>query len=172
MKDNIILRIGSGAFLRNNDHYLLLKRSPEKDLAPNVWSCIGGHMEENELGNPFETCIREINEETGITKEHIFNLKLRYIMVRKYKNTIRQYFIYFGETDADEIVNSKEGTLHWIKEEELLTKEYSRTFAEMLKHYFQNKSEPEEKIIVGVAGGESNELKMSWSILEDYEHNV
>ena len=71
--DNIITaKIGSGAFLKNNDRYLLIKRSPEKEIAPNVWSCIGGHMEKEEINDPLVTCLREIEEETGITKEHIF----------------------------------------------------------------------------------------------------
>ena len=166
--DNIITaKIGSGAFLKNNDHYLLIKRSPEKEIAPNVWSCIGGHMEKEEINNPLATCLREIEEETGITKEHIFNIELKYIMIRQYKNLIRQYYIYFGETDIVKTNNTKEGTLYWINENELLTKEYSNTFTEMLEHYIKNKQN--ENIFVGVAGNNCGKLKMSWSILEDYE---
>jgi len=166
--DNIITtKIGSGAFLKNNDRYLLIKRSPEKEIAPNVWSCIGGHMEKDEINNPLVTCLREIEEETGITKEHIFNIELKYIMIRQYKNLIRQYYVYFGETDIEKTNNTKEGTLYWINENELLTKEYSNTFTEMLEHYIKNKQN--ENIFVGVVGNNCGKLKMSWSILEDYE---
>jgi 8-oxo-dGTP diphosphatase len=169
MGNKIILLNSSGAFLINGDSYLLMKRSPTREIAPNLWSCVGGHMEENEINNPFETCVREIWEESGISKEHIYNLKLRYIIIRQYKNIIRQNYIYFGETDVKEIVNTEEGTLHWIKEENLLEKEYTKTYTEMVKHYIQNKSIYKDKIIVGIAGNESGGLKMSWSILEDFE---
>jgi hypothetical protein len=50
-------------------------------------------------------------EETGITKEHIHNIKLRYI-TWQYKNIIRQNYIYFGETDTKELIETEEGTLY------------------------------------------------------------
>ncbi|MDR2446949.1 MAG: NUDIX domain-containing protein [Treponema sp.] len=56
-------------FLKNNGLYLLMKRSPGRKMAPNVWSCIGGHMEPHEINDPLEICLREAKEETGITKE-------------------------------------------------------------------------------------------------------
>jgi 8-oxo-dGTP diphosphatase len=168
MDNKIILENGSGAFLINEGCYLLMKRSPNREIAPNLWSCVGGHMEENELNNPFETCIREIWEETGISKDHIFNLNLRYIIIRRKENIIRQNYLYFGETDKKSFINTDEGTLHWIKEENLLEKEYTKTYTEMMKHYLQNKSAYKEKIIVGIAGNESNKLKMNWSMLEDF----
>jgi 8-oxo-dGTP diphosphatase len=122
---------------------------------------VGGHMEENEINNPFETCVREIWEESGISKEHIYNLKLRYIIIRQYKNIVRQNYIYFGETSVKEIVNTEEETLHWIKEKNLLEKEYTKTYTEMVKHYIQNKNIYKDKIIVGIAGNELGGLKMN-----------
>jgi ADP-ribose pyrophosphatase YjhB (NUDIX family) len=69
-KNNIIsLENTSGAFLKNNGKYFLMKRSAERKIATNVWSCVGGHMEQNEINNPLDTCLREIREETGIKKE-------------------------------------------------------------------------------------------------------
>jgi 8-oxo-dGTP diphosphatase len=169
MENNIILQNASGAFLINNGHYLLMRRSPTREIAPNLWSCVGGFIDEKELNNPLETCLREITEETGITNEHIFNLELKYIIIRRYKNIIRQNYIYFGETDINEFKNTEEGTLHWIKEEELLTLEYTKTYTEMIKHYLKNKNRLNDKIAVGVAGNELSQLKMNWSIVEDFE---
>ena len=169
MENNIILENASGAFLVNNGHYLLIKRSPTREIAPNLWSCVGGFMDDKELNYPIETCLREITEETGITNEHIFNLNLKYIIIRQYRNTIRQNYIYFGETDISEFKNTEEGTLHWIKEEELLTLEYTKTYTEMLKHYLKNKNMLDGKIVIGVAGKYIYQLKMNWSIVEDFE---
>ena len=167
MDIKIILENSSGAFLKNENRYLLIKRSPNRKIAPNLWSCIGGHMEKDEINNPLEACLREIEEETGIKREHIYNMNLRYIIIRQYKNVIRQNYIYFGETDQKEFTDTEEGTLHWIDEKNLLTKEYTKTYMEMIKHYIENKFN--KKIIMGIAGKELNGLKMNWSILEDFE---
>jgi len=166
-KNDIILQNASGAFLINGNRYLLIKRSPTRSIAPNLWSCVGGHMENQELNNPLEACIREIEEETGIKKENIFDLELRYIIIRLYKNTVRQNYIYFGKTDKTEIVDTEEGKLHWIEEEDLLNREFTKTYTEMMKHYLKNKYC--DKVYVGVAGKEANNLKMNWSLLEDFE---
>jgi hypothetical protein len=50
-------------------------------------------------------------------------LKLRYIIIRLYKNIIRQNYIYFGKTDVKEYIDTAEGTLHWVLEKDLLHKE-------------------------------------------------
>jgi 8-oxo-dGTP diphosphatase len=171
MNDTIILQNSAGAFLENNGYYLLMKRSSERKIAPNVWSCVGGHMESNEINNPKETCLREIEEETGITKDHIFNLKLRYIIIRLYKNIIRQSYIYFGKTDVKEYIDTEEGTLHWILEKDLLNKEYSKTYTEMMKHYIKT-PDKQKRVIICVAENNLGVLKMNWSILEDFEKIV
>ena len=167
MENKIILQNGSGAFLRNGNRYLLMKRSPDRIFAPNKWSCIGGKFIEEELNDPLKACYREIKEETGIKKEHISYLKLRYIIIRRAENIIRQNYLYFGETDIIEFKNTKEGSLHWIEEENLIEKEFTETFKEMIKHFLENKSN--DKIIVGVAGKDKNRLKMEWNVLEDFE---
>jgi len=169
MPSNIVLQNASGAFLKNGDNYLLIKRSENREIAPGFWSCVGGHMEGNEINNPLETCLREIKEETGITEDHIFNLHLRYIIIRRYRNIIMQSYIYFGETDKNEYINTAEGTLHWIHEEELYKKKYTRTYAEMIKHYLQNKEVLSEKLVLGVAEKKLGQLEMNWSVLEDFE---
>jgi 8-oxo-dGTP diphosphatase len=167
MGNKIILQNSSGAFLKNGESYLLIKRSPTRIIAPNVWSCIGGHMGKDEINDPLEACLREVEEETGIKREHVYNLNLRYIIIRQYKNIIRQNYIYFGDTDIKEFKDTEEGTLHWIEEEKLLEKEFTKTYVEMMKHYLQNKYN--KKIVVGIAGKESNKLNMNWAIVEDFE---
>lgn len=75
----ITLSIATAAFLKRGSDYLLMKRAPNRKVAPGVWSGVGGHMECDELNNPQKTCLREVLEETGITKEQIQDLKLRYL---------------------------------------------------------------------------------------------
>ena len=145
-----------------------MKRSKNKAIAPNVWSCIGGKMEANEMNDPLSACFREIEEETGIKRENIHNLRLRYIIFRQKKNIIRQNYIYFGETDKMECKITEEGATHWINENELDKKMYSQTYAEMINHFMQNKSSL--NIFTGIAGMENGMLKMNWSVLQDFEN--
>jgi len=168
MKDKIITENMAGAFLKKDGKYLLMQRSPNRKFAPNIWSCIGGHMEADEINDPYKACLREIEEETGIKKENIFNLKLRYIIIRQKENILKQSFVYFGNTNIDEFKETEEGKLYWIKREELLNKEYTMTFTEMMKHYILT-PDIDERIIIGIAGKENNKLKMNWAIIEDFE---
>jgi 8-oxo-dGTP diphosphatase len=167
MDDSIFLLIGSAALLKNGNNYLLMKRSLKRKIAPNVWSCVGGKMEKEELNDPLSTCFREIEEETGIKKKNIYNLNLRYIIIRQAKNIIRHNYIYIGETDVKSLIKTDEGTLHWIQEEKLLLLEYTYTHYEMIKHYLQNKSN--EKIMIGIAGKNKKGPKINWLKLEDFE---
>lgn len=164
----IVLQNGAAAFLKRDGHYLLMKRSPERTVAPNVWSCVGGHIEPYELNDPRSACLREINEETGIPADHVFNLELRYIIIRRSRDIIRQNYIYFGETDIEEFTDTDEGTLHWIHQSELLDREFTQTFAAMLHHYLHT---PDRKgrVVIGVAENSAGKLQMSWSAVEDFE---
>jgi len=49
-----------------------------------------------------------------------------------------------------------------------LEKEYTKTYMKMMQHYLKT-PDPEERIIVGIAGKQSGNLFMNWSILEDFE---
>lgn len=164
----ITLQNGAAAFLKHNGQYLLIKRAPGRKIAPNVWSGVGGHIEQHELNNPTEACLREIYEETGISKDHIFNMELRYLIIRRSKDVIRQNYIYFGETDIVDFVDTDEGTLHWVPEPELFKREFTKTFDAMLHHYIDT---PDNmgRVVVGTAQSNSGNPKMIWSHLEDWE---
>jgi 8-oxo-dGTP diphosphatase len=164
----INLSNGAAAFLRSGDEYLLMKRADSRRIAPGVWSAVGGKMERDELNDPQAACLREIEEETGITQ--IRDLTLRYVIIRRYRDTIRQTYIYFGETDEEPSVTTDEGELHWISESELLDRTYTKTFAAMLRHYLTT-PDP-ERVIVGAAENEIGECRMVWSAIEDFEADV
>ena len=166
--DRIILENSAAAFLKRDGFYLLMKRSSARKMLPNIWSGVGGHIDPHELNDPMTACLREIFEETGITENHIFKLALRYIIIRRAKNVIRQNYIYFGETDIAEVADTDEGTLHWIAEAELLNREYSKTFEAMLKRFIDA---PDQKgrVVVGVAENANGVLQMNWSAMEDFE---
>ena len=157
----------AGAFLKRDGHYLLMKRSPDKKIAPGVWSNVGGRMELQDKGDPLTACYREVFEETGIPAGRIYNLILRYIIIRKAGDIIRQNYVYFGETDMAEFIDTDEGTLHWVPEEELLNREYTQTFAAMMRHYLY--TPVDDRVVVGVAENNAGSLHMSWAVVEDFE---
>ena len=165
----IKLRNSAGAFLRRAGHFLLIKRSTDKEIAPGVWSCIGGHMEQGELNDPLECALREIEEETGITRGHVFGMELRYVLFRRSKDEIRQSYIYFGETDAADFTDTDEGTLHWIPEGELRDREYTKPFAVMLRHYTETPDE-HRRVVVGTAGIRDERFHMSWAVAEEFDY--
>jgi len=125
-------------------------------------------MEPDEINDPMAACLREVHEETGITKEHIYNLELRYIIIRRAVDTIRQNYIYFGETDTADFIDTREGTLHWVPEAELLDREFTRTFDAMLRHYLHTPDE-KKRIVAGIAEKIDGTLHMTWSTVEDFE---
>ena len=123
-------------------------------------------MEPHEINDPLTACYREIEEETGITE--IDSLRLLYIVTRRSRDEIRQNYIFFGETTQTNIAQTDEGTLHWVPKEELLCREYTKSFAAMLKHYVKRKTH-DRAIYVGVAGNDNGNLRMHWSRCEDFE---
>ncbi len=163
----IKLQNAVAAFLLHDGHYLLILRSKEKKIAPGVWSGIGGKLEQNELNEPEAACLREIEEETGITAEHIHDLKLRYIIIRRTEDTIRQSYIYFGKTAIQTFTDTDEGKLYWISESELLNRTFTKTFELMLKHF--TIVPDTERVVVGVAENGGGQCHMTWSAVEDFE---
>ena len=164
----ITLRNGVTAFLHNNGEYLLMKRADNRKIAPGVWSGVGGHMEQSEINDPLTACYREIEEETGISRDKISSLKLLYIITRRSKDEIRQSYIYFGETAREEVIQTDEGDLFWIAEGALLEREYTKTFTVMLEHYTR-RSRDDRAVYVGVAENSNGRLRMNWARCVDFD---
>lgn len=158
----INMRIMTAAYLFNkNNDVLMLKRSKDKFLASNLWTGIGGHVETYEYNNPEKACYREIFEESNIKASEIENLTLRYILLRRDKNEIRQHYIYFGKTLKMTINYCDEGELHWINLSEILNLDMPLTVKHMFKHFFTS---PNENIVYI---GSINKSQIEWSKLVD-----
>ncbi len=157
----IRMRIMTGAYLINDNKLLMLKRSKERALASNLWTGIGGHVEASEQNSPEESCLREIFEETGIKSKEIKQFELRYILIRRSKDEIRQHYIYFGNISKINFINSDEGTLHWINLSNVLNLEMPLTVKHMLLHFLNNLKE--QSVFVGTI----NQSKMVWSCLSE-----
>jgi 8-oxo-dGTP diphosphatase len=157
----ITMRKMTGAYLFNDKKILMLKRSKERTLASNLWTGIGGHIETDEHSSPEKACLREIYEETGIKSNQIEQLELRYILLRRSQDEIRQHYIYFGKTSIGNFINSDEGELHWIDISDILHLEMPITVTHMLKHFLNNPNG--QSVFVGSV----NKSQMEWSRLSE-----
>jgi len=153
-------RITAGAFLICGNKVLLMKRGLHKKMGPGMWAGIGGHMEMGDITDPralnlIETCYREVEEESGIAKKDIFNLKLRYIAVRKLDTEVRFHHFFMGEV-AEEMPLPKceEGELHWMDINDVCNLQMSTTTGSAVKHWLDN---PKCEAIYMVAVNKTND---------------
>ena len=138
----------------------------ERKFAPGLWAVVGGHIEPEEMNNPQTTCVREIEEETGIKKADINNLQLKFIVMRKSAKEIRIQYVYDCDTTQVELVQSNEGMLYWIDEEDVLNRKLSFTTIEIFKKLAMDDV---HRVQVGVVNEVEGLPEMSWSPIEDWD---
>lgn len=103
---------------RVNSTTLMLHRvKKEMDMHRGKWNGLGGKFEPGE--SPEECVIREILEESGL---QIQNPKLHgFITFPAFDGVDDWYvFIYSASEFTGTLIDSPEGHLHWVKDEELL----------------------------------------------------
>lgn len=61
--------VGLAAVIEKDDKFLVFKRSPKRDFAPNSWEPVTGRLEEEK--NPEDGVLREIEEEIGVKAQII-----------------------------------------------------------------------------------------------------
>ena len=142
----------SAVFLENDGKYLLMKRGADRRMFPNVWGAVGGGARDDELASPETTVLREIYEETGIERERIFDLRLRYVHIKRYSDCVVTHYIFFGRTDKHALGVTDEGTLHWIARDEVTEREYTAVIRAIVRHYFAVGEGADEVYLVGENG--------------------
>jgi 8-oxo-dGTP diphosphatase len=115
-----------------------------------MWASVGGHLEPEEIGDPELACYREIEEETGMTRSCILDLKLQYVLLRLNRSEFRQQFVYTAYTSTREVWQTDEGELYWIPREQVLDREIPFIFHKLLEHYWA--AGPSPHIWLGAAG--------------------
>jgi len=112
------MKIGTLCYLQNNNSTLMLYRNKkENDIHENKWNGLGGKLESGE--SPEECIIREVKEESGYD---INNPTLRGIMTFPKFDMVNDWivFLYTCSEFSGNIIDSNEGELEWIKDENLL----------------------------------------------------
>jgi len=161
----MVFLMWSGAFLKHDGKVLLLRRSETRRYHPGKWSYIGGNIEIGET--PIEACYREITEESGISRESVISLNLLYILIRQTGGELRQNYIYFGESLHDNVIDTDEGQLSWVNENELAQYDFSATYKAMIEHYMA-RNPADRNLYVGVSEIENDILNMTFTKCEDF----
>src|SRR6266705_3523935 len=116
------LVICANVFIRKDDKFLVLKRSPLKRWAAGVVHPVGGKVDLGE--DPFTAAKREALEETGLT---VTNLSLRAVILEidpvKAEPGNRMIFYFIGDYDSGTVGGTDEGELMWLNEAEFKSKD-------------------------------------------------
>ena len=109
------------SFLRNNEEFLILKRSSKVKSMKGLWAGISGLIENNE--EPLERAEIEIFEEVGIKKQDLKLVKSGESMKIKsiqYENHEWEIFPFLFEVENPKIIlNWENSDYKWIKIEDL-----------------------------------------------------
>jgi 8-oxo-dGTP diphosphatase len=105
--------ICANIFIRKDDKYLVLRRSPLKKYAPDVIHPVGGKVDIGE--NPFTTAVREVQEEAGV---QVKNIRLEAVIQEIKPVTDEPYnwliFHFSADYDSGEVITTEEGELVWL----------------------------------------------------------
>ncbi len=103
-------------FVTNGDDVLLLKRAAHKRVFPNQYNGVGGHIERNE--DPLTSARREIREETGLDVRDVRLRAVHNIDAKEQTGIV--LFIFTAISDGRDVIDTDEGTLHWIPRGQVL----------------------------------------------------
>ncbi len=130
----------------NKIEYLLLKRSP-KEIYPDLWQMVTGSVKPDEKA--FETAIREIKEETGMSPSKLWvvpNINSFYMPADDSVNFVP---VFAAEVNSahDVRLSAEHVEFRWVDKDEacrLLAWEGQRNSVEIINRYFSG-SDPNYK---------------------------
>lgn len=104
-------------YVRSNGKTLMIHRTKkDNDIHADKWNGLGGKLESGET--PQECAIREVREESGLI---VKNLVMKGILTFPLFDAIQDWyaFVFVVDDFAGKLIESPEGDLHWIDDEEL-----------------------------------------------------
>lgn len=105
-------------FVTYRDDILLMKRGLHKRIFPGHYNGLGGHIERDE--DPLTSAIREIKEEAGLDVVNVQYCGSTHIDSGQATGIL--LYIFKAEAVTRDVIESDEGTLHWLPLEDILTR--------------------------------------------------
>ncbi len=102
-------------YIEKNDSYLMLLKNNKGNMNHGKWLGIGGHIEISETSE--EALIREVKEETNLDLLNYENSGTVYFHDNNYLEIMN---LYKSNSFKDELGSCDEGTLKWVKKDEIL----------------------------------------------------
>ena len=143
------LRNMASLYLVTEQEVLLLHRIGSRIADNKYVGSAGGHFEEKELCDARACVLREMKEELGLKESDVEAIRLRYITYRLKNGEIRQNYYFFARLKEKMTLRSNEGTLHWIKWEEVADMEMPVSAKHMILHYIKQ-GRFDEKLYGGI----------------------
>lgn len=101
-------------YIINGDYVLMLHKNKIKDSNYNKYLGVGGHIEKNETSD--DALVREVKEETNLD---LLKYKHRGTILFVNDNYEEEMYLYLGLEYKGNIKDSNEGTLSWVKKEDI-----------------------------------------------------
>jgi 8-oxo-dGTP diphosphatase len=98
-------------FLCNAEDILLIQRPPDARLFPGMFNGVGGHVERGE--DIMSAAQREVCEETGLDVPDLTLSCIIHVDEGADRHGVL-VFVFVGHTKQRDVVESCEGTLHWV----------------------------------------------------------
>ena len=131
------LRNMTSVYLTGEQGILCLYRIGSRVVTDKYIGSAGGLFAPYELNDARACALRELREELGLSEADVPDLKMRYITLRSMEGEIRQNYYFFASLKKNLDLNSTEGQLRWIKEEEFPTLKMPVSAKHMILHYLK-----------------------------------
>lgn len=125
---------------RGEEDEILLLWKTDGRVVKDVWCpSAGGHFEPGELDDPCACVLRELYEETGLTRRDLTDFTFRYVTLRAAGGEIRQNYYYFARLSPEfgGELSSTEGKFRWFGEGGLEGLPMPWTARAVLKHWLR-----------------------------------
>lgn len=130
------LRSMTSVYFVGEDGVLCLHRMGSRIANNKSVGAAGGHFEKkDEVASARECVLREMKEELNLTEADTDGLHMKYITLRLKDDEVRQNYYFFARLKAERVFSSNEGTLKWVKWEELHELNMPVSAKHMILHY-------------------------------------
>lgn len=129
------LRSMTSVYFVKEDGVLCLFRVGSRIANNKYVGAAGGHFEKEEVASARECVLREMKEELNLTEADTEGLHMKYITLRLKDGEVRQNYYFFARLKAEKEFVSNEGTLRWVRWDELPGLNMPVSAKHMILHY-------------------------------------